>query len=360
MRTFRMTTAAVAAASLLLTACGGSDGDAETSADDATTEAGAATDEDVEGGEDPASDEDDQAAGGTGELETTEVGYVVFSSGVPSRHTLAAEAMGYFEEAGLDVEIVEAGSPGDIMPLLASGAAHFAYLGYESGFNAANGGIDLVMLRELQQNVEEGQQLWANPQSGIESVADLEGASIAVAGVGGLADLLLAETLATEGLSLDDVNLVEIPPPATIPALLEGQVDAGWLPGPFAAAMLVEDEPPLTLVQDFDDVPALEGLGLAPLWAMRDWVEEHPNTAKAFVEVLDRVAAEFEEDPELDREQLALIVPEMDAEIIERHVLYPYTGEVPVDRVEDTQERFLEYGITAEPVDVADMVVDLG
>jgi NitT/TauT family transport system substrate-binding protein len=354
LRFTRSTLAALAALSLLAAACGTDpDGTPATTTEDP---AESAPDEDTETNEgDPEADD----AVAADELEITDVKYVIFSTGIPSRHTLAAKELGYFEEVGLDVEIVEAGSPGDVIPLIASGEANFGFLGYESGFNAANAGIDLVMLRELQRNVEEGQQLWANKQSGIETVADLEGRSVAVAGVGGFADLLLAEALATEGMTLDDITLVELPPPATIPALLEGRVDAAWLPGPFAASMLAQEDPPLTFVLDFEDVPALEGIGIGPLWAMRGWVEEHPNTTKAFLQVLDRIAAEFEADPELDREQLALIVPEMSPEIVERHALYPYTGPVPVERVEETQERFLEYGIIDAPVDVQHLAYEV-
>lgn len=361
MRFARPAVAAFAALSLLLAACGSTPDDGAATEDDTSTEADteAATDDpepESEGDEENDEGDDGDAEATAGELETTDVKYVVFSSGVPSRHTLAAKELGYFDEVGLDVEIVQAGSPGDVLPLLAAGEANFGFLGYEAGFNAVNAGIDLVMLRELQRNVDDGQQLWAGPQSGIETVTDLEGKSVAVAGIGGFADLLLAEALATEDMTLDDITLVELPPPATIPAVLEGQVDAAWLPGPFAASMLAQDDPPLTFVLDFEDVPALEGIGIGPLWATRDWVEEHPNTTKTFVEVLDRIAAEFDADPDFDREQLALIVPEMAPEVIEQHALYPYTGPVPVERVEDTQERFLQYGITSEPVDVSSLV----
>jgi ABC-type nitrate/sulfonate/bicarbonate transport system substrate-binding protein len=86
-------------------------------------------------------------AGERAELETTEIKYAIFSSGVPSRHVLAANDLGYFDEVGLNVEIVQAGNPGDVIPLLASGGAHLAYLGYESGFNAIGAGVGARRVR---------------------------------------------------------------------------------------------------------------------------------------------------------------------------------------------------------------------
>ncbi|WP_172328272.1 ABC transporter substrate-binding protein [Mangrovicoccus sp. HB161399] len=135
---------------------------------------------------------------------------------------IVAEELGYFEEAGLDVEIIAPADPSDPPKMVAAGKADLA-VSYQP---------------QLHLQVAEGMPLKrvgtliATPlncllvlQDGpIGKIADLKGRKIGFS-VAGVEEAVLGQILGAAGLTLDDVELVNVNWSLS-PALMAGQVDA--------------------------------------------------------------------------------------------------------------------------------------
>lgn len=135
---------------------------------------------------------------------------------------LVAQARGYFEDAGLEVEIIAPADPNDPPKLVAAGQADIA-VSYQPQLHIqVDQGLPLTRIGTLVATPLNALVVLADGP--IESIADLKGGKIGFS-VGGFEDALLGAMLASHGLALDDVELVNVNF-ALSPALLSGQVDA--------------------------------------------------------------------------------------------------------------------------------------
>ena len=188
--------AALAALTLVLAACGGSDD---------------------EGGSDTT------AAGGgdaAGELTPVKLQLQWFTQAQFAGY-LAAVEKGFYEEMGLDVEIVEGGV--DIVPAtqLASGAVDFAISWVPRGLAAREQGAGITNISQVFQRSGTLQVSWAD--SGITSPEDLKGKKVGNWGFGNEFELFAGMTKA--GLDPSkDVTLVQ--QQFDMQALLKREIDA--------------------------------------------------------------------------------------------------------------------------------------
>jgi putative hydroxymethylpyrimidine transport system substrate-binding protein len=135
---------------------------------------------------------------------------------------IVADELGYFDRAGLDVEIVAPADPNDPPKLVAAGDADVA-ISYQPQLHIqVDQGLPLARIGTLVATPLNS--LVALEGGPIERIADLEGRKVGFS-VGGFEDALLGAMLGHNGLSLDDVELVNVNF-ALSPALLSGQVDA--------------------------------------------------------------------------------------------------------------------------------------
>ena len=129
---------------------------------------------------------------------------------------------GYFRDAGLDVEFKAPADPNDPPKLVAAGKADLA-ISYQPQLHMqADRGLPLVRVATLV----------ATPLSSlvvlrdgpVKSVADLKGKTVGFS-VGGFEDAILRAMLEKNGLTLNDVKLVNVNFSLS-PALISGKVDA--------------------------------------------------------------------------------------------------------------------------------------
>jgi putative hydroxymethylpyrimidine transport system substrate-binding protein len=135
---------------------------------------------------------------------------------------LVAEARGYFAAAGLEVEIIAPADPNDPPKLVAAGRADLA-ISYQPQLHIqVDQNLPLTRIGTLIATPLNA--LVVLEDGPVATIADLAGRKIGFS-VGGFEDALLQAMLATHGLGLDDVELVNVNF-ALSPALLSGQVDA--------------------------------------------------------------------------------------------------------------------------------------
>ncbi|WP_245920769.1 ABC transporter substrate-binding protein [Brachybacterium timonense] len=158
-----------------------------------------------------------------------------------------AEAKGYFSDAGLTLELVAITSGQDGVPMLAGGQLDVMVAGFSAGmFNALHEGVQFQIVGSMgispgdKENsptaLEVRQELLDD--GSVSSVTDLKGRKIGVAGgPGATGGYLLASMLEEGGLTLNDVEVVNLSTPDQEPALTNGSIDAATPSAPFSTSI---------------------------------------------------------------------------------------------------------------------------
>ena len=132
-----------------------------------------------------------------------------------------AETRGLFEKYGLEVELVAPSDPNAPPRLIAAGQSDIA-ISYQPQLHVqVSEGLPLARVGTLAETPLNS--LVVLKDGPIKSIADLKGKKVGFS-VGGFEDALLAAMLKTEGLSLSDVELININF-ALSPSLISGAVD---------------------------------------------------------------------------------------------------------------------------------------
>ena len=154
-----------------------------------------------------------------GDSDTIKIGYL------PSDHDAAlfvADAQGQFNKSGLKVELVQFNNGGDLMTAMASGDVDIGYVGIAPVLSSIEKGVPVKVISSAQ---TEGSGIVVTQNSGINSVADLKGKSIATPGEASIQFSLLTYYLKTGNLTTDDLNVSAMKVPSMNDALKTGQID---------------------------------------------------------------------------------------------------------------------------------------
>ncbi|OUS14592.1 ABC transporter ATP-binding protein [Rhodospirillales bacterium 47_12_T64] len=141
----------------------------------------------------------------------------------PDHATLViAKEKGFFEAQGLDVELVAPADPNDPPKLVAAGHAELA-VSYQPQLHLQVAeGLPLIRVGTLVATPLNS--LVVLKDSPIKSIADLKGRKVGYS-VGGFEDVILDAMLESHGLSVKDVELINVNFSLS-PSLISGQVDA--------------------------------------------------------------------------------------------------------------------------------------
>lgn len=220
--------ASATALALLLVACAGDDGDGgdDAEGDDTSDEESSADDD---GDEDDDGGEDGDDDGESEEMLSLEVGYL-HTVAVDS-HMWLAEERGYFEDRGVEIEPTQFDSGISLGQALSGGSVDLAGMGAVISNFPAQGQGTAVLTNNIEADTA---QIFVDAESGIESVADLEGEEVALT-EGTTAHVLLQTALEAEGLHSDDVEVVNSEMPTAVNAFISGSVPALATWSPFNA-----------------------------------------------------------------------------------------------------------------------------
>jgi NitT/TauT family transport system substrate-binding protein len=274
---------------LFAASCGSDDGDDEAAETDTEAEGSDDTSATDDGADDAAAD--DEAAEGeepSGELTPVSLQLQWFTQAQFAGYYAAVD-QGFYEDVGLDVEIIEGGV--DIVPatVLDSGAADFAVSWVPRGLVPREEGANITNIAQVFQRSATLQVAFAD--SGISGVDDLEGRNVGNWGFGNEFELLAG--LRSAGLDPEaDVTLVQ--QNFDMLALLNGEIDAAQAMIYNEYAQVLESVNPETgelyqpedlVVIDWNDIGT--AMLQDALWADADRLEEdeaYRETAVAFVE----------------------------------------------------------------------------
>lgn len=181
---------------------------------------------------------------------------------------IVADELGYFSEAGLSVEMIEPTDPSLPPKMVAAGMADIA-ISYQPQLHVqVDEGLPLTRFGTLISTPLNSLVVLADGP--IKSIADLKGKKVGFS-VGGFEDALLKSMLETHGLTLDDVELVNVNFSLS-PSLITGQVDAviGAYRNFELNQMDIENHPGKAFYPEEEGVPVFDELILVTNNAKRD------------------------------------------------------------------------------------------
>ena len=216
----------LAGTALLMAALSGCSGStAATSATEAKTEAVTAGDTSAAAAETTAATNEETQ---TETFETVKLRVAYMPNMGSASLAVTAREKGFFEEMGLQVELVEfQGGPAEIAAM-ASGDIDISQIGHGAHALCAEGEavifqIDCTSLSDA---------VIANTSKGVNSIEDMKGKTVAVTS-GTSAEIILNLALQSAGMNQDDIEMVEMDANGIVSAMISGKVDAcaTWSPG---------------------------------------------------------------------------------------------------------------------------------
>ena len=270
-----------------------------------------------------------------------------------------AKEMGWYEEAGLNVRIVE---PGEsvVEQVVAAGSAEFGISVQESVIPARAAGVPIVSIAAIIQH--NTSSLMSLAEDGIEQPGDLAGKTYG--GFGGPLESALVKTL-TEcgGGDPESVKFVEVGQAEYLDGMDRDQYDFVWIfdgwDGVRATELVGAEVNFLHFIDYVDCIPDW----YTPLIITSEaLIADDPDTVRALIEATARGYDYAQDNPEEAARILLDAVPELDEALVERSAQYLASRYVAPGRqwgLQDQEiwERFEAFlrdsGLTDSEVDVS-------
>lgn len=211
-----------------------------------------------------------------------------------------AEELGYFDEAGLDVQISRGGVPQDNIAQAIGGSADIIVSAWDNITTSVSEELPIRVLggNSYVSDEFDTSGIVVREDSGIDSLADLAGKTLAFDSLGGGGSVEVFTALADAGVEREDVELTAIPYAGQAAALEQGHVDAVFPSEPFYTQISTAEGN--TVISN----PVRETRAGMPitLWAATDqWLSENGAAADAFLGAMEQAIAFYEDPANLDR-----------------------------------------------------------
>jgi NitT/TauT family transport system substrate-binding protein len=146
--------------------------------------------------------------------------YTPFAAHIP---VYVAKAKGYYEAAGLDVNILPGRGSTFATMTVGAGQEEFGISDAASVLAARAKGVPVIAIGNLQQ--DNGVALIATEKSGITKVEDLKGRNVGIF-PGSTTTIFLEALLKKHGLTMNDTTAVTWRPGTDLPLILDGKIDS--------------------------------------------------------------------------------------------------------------------------------------
>lgn len=202
-----------------------------------------------------------------------------------------AIAQGYFEEEGITVKLTEFQDGPGIIAAMESGSMDLGYIGQGAHKLCINGQATIFALS----HISNGDALIAG--EGITSVEELKGKKVAYSS-GSSSEDILVNSLTKAGMTMSDIEAVDMDASAIVTAMLSGGVDAcaTWSPNSLKILDEMENATKLTDNLTFSD----KTVSLASWISMPKYAEENRDVlvrfTRALFKAMDYAAADHQEE----------------------------------------------------------------
>lgn len=259
-----------------------------------------------------------------------------------------AEQQGFFKDEGLNVTATTIQTASTAIPSLLNNQLQMALMTSVPIVTAASKGLPIRVVsgsdRYPHDPKHDTTALVAARGSGVGSVKDLSGKTVAVVGLKSAPELALRVLLKNAGVDPGQVKVVEIAYPDMVPALQSNRVDAAFIVDPFLSKAQAADLPVIGR-------PFTEGIGgmSALEWVASDaFTKSNPDAVQRFTKAMKRAGEYANEHPEAVREVLPKFTS-LSPEAVQNSVIPTYDTKLGVDDLQAfvdlmTKEGFIDDG----------------
>jgi NitT/TauT family transport system substrate-binding protein len=288
------------------------------------------------------------AAGGAAESDSA-IRLTVF----PSLNALGArvaEADGFFEDAGVKVELTAGPNAAAMVPQMIGGSIDIALMDVVTPTVARSQRVPLVMVAPAGVTTEPDKEmgrgfgnLFVRADSDIKSVKDLEGHSIGLPQINSQPWVDARALVDANGGDSSKLEFIEVP--NTLAALEQGQVDAITVPEP--SGVLALSNPKLRLLGPVATEDRVGHLDYAYV-TTEDYLKKNPEKVKKFAEAILKANAKANED-EANSRKVAEGFVDVDPKVLAKAVL-PTMATEPVKAadLEAAVGRMAKYGLVED------------
>lgn len=259
----------------------------------------------------------------------------------------------YFANHGLEVTLVEKGSS-DVPPLLAD-EYQISTMAGATYIQAVAEGFELRALYPGVDGHTGAISIMAMPGSGIESINDLGGTTVAVNQPGAAFEIFTRILLEDAGVGQDNVQYSVIPFSSMVESLVAGQVDAAVLTAPFNT--IAESQGAVTVVDPFDGI--LEDVAIAGFTVTADFAEQNPNTIAAFVAAMDEAVADLNELGQEHFAEFLTTFTTIDPDVALQVVQPQFPTRVDAERLQFLTDEMFGIGAIRAETDITATIVDV-
>ena len=215
---------------------------------------------------------------------------------------VTAEQMGYFEEEGITVNLNSFADGPTIIAAMENGSIDIGYIGSGAHKLCINGQAKIFCFA----HVGNGDRVMALKSHGIETAADLAGKTVGYAS-GTSSEAILQKTLASAGLTIDDINAMEMEPSGIVNAMVSGSLDACALWSP--STLAVQEELGDDVIELADNLSFSDSSASVSSWiCMADYADENYDNLLRFTRALYK-AKDYRAD-EANAEQISQWIAE--------------------------------------------------
>lgn len=202
---------------------------------------------------------------------------------------------GYFEEEGIDLELLLGQGSAAQLPSLTSGSLEFMLASPTTPLVATTKGLDVKIVAGYAKNrpdiVEDSVAVLVGPKSDITSAKDLEGKTVSINALGSIGDIGIREAIALDGGDPSKVNFVQLGFNEVAAQLESGEIDAGMAGPPFMQQIVASGG---SVISDFINESKLGGAELV-IVSSGALAEKDPELVNGFNAALDKTLSYAEE-----------------------------------------------------------------
>lgn len=261
--------------------------------------------------------------------------------------------LGYFEDEGLIIEPEFAQGGAAIVPAVLNDEFQIGFSNNVSLMLARQNGVPIQVVANAVYAADEdlGQDapnaIMVSPDSGITSLEDLAGKTVAITTLNNLGDVTVRATLENNGIDSSTVQFVEMPFPDMNAAVESEAVDAAWLAEPF---ITMGKDLGFTSLADpmYETYP---GQSIALFFASEEWLADNADIAERFQRAINRSLEAAADDPDAARAIISTYSQSPPA-VLDVIALASWGPEINVDSLVEVGRLATEFGVLDEEPDI--------
>jgi len=266
-----------------------------------------------------------------------------------------AKELGFLDEEleaiGASYEWTEFNSGPLVNEAVAAGTQDIGFMADQPAITAKASGQPIQIISNVAYG-EKALALLVPPDSPITKVEDLKGKKVALV-VGSYAQHLLVLLLEEAGLTVDDIELVNIPASEQAATLSAGQVDA----------IVVWEQYISQLETTGQAVVLADGTGIKRgnmvTYAVTDYAEAHPLVIEAYIKASQRASDFIAENPEEAAAAISKtfgVTDDVMVEILKKFSFDPQLTKADIDEITKVKDYLLKVGIIKNDVDIDEFI----